>query len=395
MDFQPGFATSVAGLRWNNIKVNSRAAPRLRRCPVSFHCLSCRPASTFGTFRGVSRNPLECSDVLGYKSDGPGGALKRPCGAVPAGVRKAGRHATTQRTRETNEDRDDSFPLHPGARMATPTPLTTTFSTQPKLTQRRLPRPTALLTLGVAVAFAATGCVNGPQTVATLPAPSFAAPTVTPTPPTRAPVAVAKDPAGPKSNPQKPAPPRSISGPKDWSPAVASRPWKWIVVHHSATPSGGAAAFDKMHKAKGWDGLGYDFVIGNGTDTRDGQVEVGYRWRQQLTGAHAKTSDNRFNELGIGICVVGNFDIDRPTAEQMKSLNRLVSHLMRTYRITPDRVVGHGDTKPTDCPGRYMNLATVRNSARQTLATEGTTLDAPTNARATANPSGELLTSSR
>ena len=46
----------------------------------------------------------------------------------------------------------------------------------------------------------------------------------------------------------------------------------------------------RMDQAKGWDELGYHFVIGNGTDTRDGQVEVGSRrdlymrlWRHERT----------------------------------------------------------------------------------------------------------------
>jgi hypothetical protein len=235
-----------------------------------------------------------------------------------------------------------------------------------------------LLTVG---SIALAGCAPGPQTVATLPAPSFAAPVVNhPEVPKLPPVAPAKIPNKTEpAQPQVARKPLPQSGPQDWSPAVKSRPWKWIVVHHSATPAGGAAAFDRMHKAKGWDGLGYDFVIGNGTDTADGQIEVGYRWKQQLTGAHAKTADNSYNEYGIGICLVGNFEVDRPTAAQMASLAKLVGHLSRTYRIAGANVVGHGDTKATDCPGRFMNINTVRNSAaRSALA---------------ANPNGELLTS--
>jgi len=144
---------------------------------------------------------------------------------------------------------------------------------------------------------------------------------------------------------------------------VENRPWRWIVIHHSATTTGGAAAFDKMHRAKGWDELGYDFVIGNGTDTADGQIEVGPRWTKQKIGAHAKTPDNRFNEFGIGICLVGNFDVERPTPAQIKSLTRLCAYLMKTYRITPDRLLGHKDTKPTECPGVYMNVALIRRQA--------------------------------
>ncbi len=134
-------------------------------------------------------------------------------------------------------------------------------------------------------------------------------------------------------------------------------------------------AFDREHKAKGWDGLGYDFVIGNGTDTGNGQVEVGYRWVQQLMGAHAKTPDNRFNDQGVGICLVGNFDETNPTAQQLQSLTRLVAFLMRTYHIAPDHIVGHGDTKITACPGKHMNVAGVRRSAAQMLA--GSSSDGP------------------
>ena len=102
------------------------------------------------------------------------------------------------------------------------------------------------------------------------------------------------------------APTAPMTGvPVTWIPPVAPRQWKWIVIHHSATTTGGAAEFDKMHKAKGWDELGYDFVIGNGSDTGNGQIEVGPRWTKQKIGAHAKSSDNRFNEYGIGICLVG------------------------------------------------------------------------------------------
>src|SRR5439155_15411047 len=66
--------------------------------------------------------------------------------------------------------------------------------------------------------------------------------------------------------------------PREWVPNVTSRPWRWIVIHHSATPTGSAAKFDRDHRAKGWDELGYHFVIGNGTETRNGQIEVGPRW---------------------------------------------------------------------------------------------------------------------
>lgn len=158
--------------------------------------------------------------------------------------------------------------------------------------------------------------------------------------------------------------------PANWSPPTRSRPWRWVVVHHSATHDGGAAEFDKEHRANGWDELGYHFVIGNGTDTPDGYVEVGPRWHKQKHGAHAKTPDNRFNELGVGICLVGHFDQERPTQKQMQSLAVLTAYLMDTYDIPASRVIGHGDTKSTACPGHnlYAQLDAIRRVASRAVA---------------------------
>src|SRR5205085_5735399 len=121
-------------------------------------------------------------------------------------------------------------------------------------------------------------------------------------------------------------------------------------------------------RAKGWDELGYHFVIGNGTGSRDGQIEVGSRWPKQKWGAHAKTPDQQFNNYGIGICLVGNFDVDRPSPAQVRSLSRLVAFLMKTYNIPASHVIGHGETKPTDCPGRNMSVAQIRQMAITQLA---------------------------
>lgn len=208
-----------------------------------------------------------------------------------------------------------------------------------------------------------TGCQEQPV-VSELPSANFNGPMV----PAPTPVAVEPvKPAVKSVQPQvvKPAAPVTAAIPREWIPSVRPNDWNWIVIHHSATPGGGAVAFDRMHRQKGWDELGYHFVIGNGTDTRDGQVEVGGRWTKQKHGAHAKTPDNRFNEHGIGICLVGNFDNERPTRAQMVALARLVAYLQKTYRVPSERVLGHGETKATDCPGRNLHIAEVKRMAAQ------------------------------
>jgi hypothetical protein len=200
-----------------------------------------------------------------------------------------------------------------------------------------------------------TGCQSKHPTVAarTLPAPSFDGPRIG------------------RGSPQRDAMVKTPTGPAAWKPIAAVRPWRWIVIHHSASPAGSMTLFDKEHRAKGWDGVGYHFVIGNGTASGDGQIEVTPRWPAQKWGAHAKTIDNRYNEYGIGICLVGNFDSARPTAKQMQSLSRLTAYLMQTYRISSSNIVGHRDTKPTDCPGRNLDIAAVRNLAGRGLADSG------------------------
>jgi len=169
-----------------------------------------------------------------------------------------------------------------------------------------------------------------------------------------------------RAKPNKPSPQASL--PPGWAPRGPARPWKYIVIHHSATPVGGARRIDGWHRDKGWDELGYHFVVGNGTDTADGQIEVGGRWGKQKWGAHAKTADNRYNDYGIGICIVGNFDLRRPSPQQTRQAAKLVAYLMKTYRIPAANVIGHRDTKPTECPGKYMNLADLKRTAVQMLA---------------------------
>ena len=213
------------------------------------------------------------------------------------------------------------------------------------------------------VLFLLVGCQNGAQSSSALPGPNFSGPVVAQ--PAYIPPQPLAQVEKPKSTPQV----VNKSIPSNWIPRsnAEKRDWKWIVIHHSATSEGGASRFDKAHKAKGWDELGYHFVIGNGTDTADGLVEVGGRWAVQKHGAHAKTPDNKYNDYGIGICLVGNFDVTRPTSRQLSSLTKLVAYLADKYQIPQANIIGHSMTgKSTDCPGKFMDIPAIRNSvARQ------------------------------
>ncbi len=174
----------------------------------------------------------------------------------------------------------------------------------------------------------------------------------------------------PKSRPKRPAvavtpkPQRKVT-PKPrvdrgWIPNAKERSWKYIVVHHSDDLSGNAAKYDRIHReVNGWDSLGYHFVIGNGTMSRDGQIEIGPRWPIQKHGAHARNhalGHNDFNEQGIGICLVGDFHKTprEPSAKQFEELVRLTRWLMKRYGIDAEHVVRHCDCCATECPGQYF-----------------------------------------
>lgn len=145
-----------------------------------------------------------------------------------------------------------------------------------------------------------------------------------------------------------------------WIPpgGVSSR-WECIVIHHSAGEVGGKWRFDRLHRAppRNWNELGYHFVIGNGSDTAEGAIEVGSRWTKQKHGAHCKTPDNYYNDRGVGICLVGNYENHAPSAAQMQALARLVRFLQQQRGIPGSRILAHGQiTGRTACPGTYFSL---------------------------------------
>ena len=166
-----------------------------------------------------------------------------------------------------------------------------------------------------------------------------------------------------RRSPRVKPPPRitrvnNVSGvPWGWAPPrEVEKAWDAIIIHHSATSYGNVVIIDKWHRDNGWDGVGYDFVIGNGTSSRDGQIEVTYRWRRQLVGAHTKTPNNWGNEDTIGICLIGDFTKSRHSWKQFDSLTKLVRFLQQHYRIPTSRIYGHKNCPGalvTECPGNF------------------------------------------
>jgi N-acetylmuramoyl-L-alanine amidase len=123
-----------------------------------------------------------------------------------------------------------------------------------------------------------------------------------------------------------------------------------IVVHHSATETGSAEAFARYHvQEQGWPGVGYHYVIG-----QDGYIKKCHP--AEIISYHA----SGYNSRSLGVCLVGNFDEQKPTRVQLDALIELLKQLMKAYGIR--NVIGHREVPHTNksCPGKNVNMDEIR-----------------------------------
>lgn len=121
---------------------------------------------------------------------------------------------------------------------------------------------------------------------------------------------------------------------------------EFLVFHHSVTKHEATADdIAILHKARGWKGIGYHFVI-----TKDGKVwYVG-----DLSTGRANVANR--NEKVIGVCLIGDFTKHLPSDEQIMSAHYLTQWFMNQAAWpkllnNENAVVGHKSFQATACPG--------------------------------------------
>lgn len=126
--------------------------------------------------------------------------------------------------------------------------------------------------------------------------------------------------------------------------------WKRILVHHSASKDGVISDFEAIRQqhvvVNGWAEIGYHAVverIGNSVVSRAGRPTT-------MQGAHCPGQ----NQKALGICVVGNFELEIPDAKHLSALVDQVSTWCAIYRIPVSEIKGHRDYRATLCPGRHL-----------------------------------------
>lgn len=160
----------------------------------------------------------------------------------------------------------------------------------------------------------------------------------------KAALGLAPKPEPDKSAMNKPIPQPSI--PSYPSIIKAKRPINELIWHCAATPEGKdytVKDIDTWHKARGWSGIGYHYVV-----YRDGTIKAG-RDIEKI-GSHVAGR----NENTIGACYIGGLSRngksakDTRTAAQRASMLWLTKKLAETYGLA--RISGHNQYASKACP---------------------------------------------
>lgn len=128
---------------------------------------------------------------------------------------------------------------------------------------------------------------------------------------------------------------------------------KYIIIHHTASSRDKTTVKDvnAWHKVRNFtlSNLGYYvgyhyLILGTG--------EVVQTRQNNEVGCHCVAQNMNFQS--IGICLTGNFDIDGPSDQQLKSLTDLLEKKLKDFNIPKEKVLGHKEVSSTECPGTNL-----------------------------------------
>jgi N-acetylmuramoyl-L-alanine amidase len=193
------------------------------------------------------------------------------------------------------------------------------------------------------------GCAGGGSASRSLPSGEWGGTPTLPTTPPAQPVPIEKPSTFPGVVPRS-AWARGVPEPSLMNPML---PVRYVTIHHDGldrleTGVARQAMADRIelyrsgHRARGWGDIGYHFVI-----DRSGVVWEARELKWQ--GAHVKDR----NEGNVGILVMGNFEIQRPTDAQLTGLRNHLRAVCAYFSVPWTRVFSHREWPgaQTLCPG--------------------------------------------
>ncbi|MCD5382602.1 N-acetylmuramoyl-L-alanine amidase [Candidatus Gracilibacteria bacterium] len=156
-------------------------------------------------------------------------------------------------------------------------------------------------------------------------------------------------------------------------PHQYSKDIKKIIIHHTAESykSQFLPGKQKMRGiyryhtlTKRWGDIGYHYII-----DQKGNIYEGKSGGDYVVGAHAKC----YNIGSLGISMMGNFQNQKPTLAQLRSLSKLIAYLGAKYNLDVTKssyfhgvysqnILGHRDVGKTACPGDnlYKKIPSIR-----------------------------------
>jgi len=170
---------------------------------------------------------------------------------------------------------------------------------------------------------------------------------------------------------------------------INSRPWKGIVWHHSFSADTPKSNWEAIVKYQTSHRIDYNIVTpeeflrrkkaNDGTKFQRPWRDVGYNGGVEylkgkpvyksgrplnMIGAHAGIrGNNKFNRDYIGLCCLGNFDVDAPPEDKWKFCLEVTRTFMKEFDIPAHKVIGHrevydkmGIPQQKSCPGTAWDM---------------------------------------
>jgi hypothetical protein len=146
-----------------------------------------------------------------------------------------------------------------------------------------------------------------------------------------------------------------------------------VVIHHSGDgkPFRPATRTDvirhleivrRAHLQRGMIDIAYHFAVD----------PMGHVWQLRslvYEGQHCRPAQNgqSWNSHSIGLCALGDFNLQPLPAAQRDRLLTLVRLIRDKYALAPAAVRLHGELVDTDCPGKSLRAAVVQARKQNTL----------------------------
>lgn len=131
------------------------------------------------------------------------------------------------------------------------------------------------------------------------------------------------------------------------------------LVHNRTAPRRlrGAQRFHQTGKRK-WADIAYHYLIDRAGNVYEGRPS----WARGDTATRYDTTGH------LLVCVVGDYDKQKPTARQLTVLADLLAWASKKHHLDPTKITGHRQHAATSCPGKHLQRTLDDGSLRQQIA---------------------------